>query len=462
MNSLKVLILAAGKGTRLRSSLPKVLHALSGKVLIEYVLAAAQSLAPRKICVVVGHEADRVKTQLAQHPLEFVVQDPQLGTGHAVQMARSFWGNETGALLLLSGDVPLITSNTLSALAGHHASSDCSCTMLSTLLPNPTGYGRVLRNAAGEVERIVEQRDASPRELEIQEVNTGIYCFEMTALAQVIDELTCTNSQGEYYLTDCIELLKTKGLRVGVVVCEDPREVSGINSRTELAQAEGLLRERKLQQLMADGVTILDPQSTYVEQDVAVGEDTILYPNVFLEGRTVIGSGCVLYPNVRISASTLEDNVTVLDSCLISESRVRSGSQIGPFAHLKNHTDIGRQVRIGNFVEIKKSVIGDKSKAAHLSYLGDAEIGRDVNIGAGTITCNYDGVSKHKTTIEDGVFVGSDSQLIAPVTIKKGAYIAAGSTIEQDVPEDALAIARCRQVNKEGWARKKRKSRPKE
>jgi len=246
------------------------------------------------------------------------------------------------------------------------------------------------------------------------------------------------------------------------VVCEDPREVSGINSRAELAQAEGLLRERKLQQLMADGVTILDPQSTYVEQDVAVGEDTILYPNVFLEGRTVIGSGCVLYPNVRISASTLEDNVTVLDSCLISESRVRSGSQIGPFAHLKNHTDIGRQVRIGNFVEIKKSVIGDKSKAAHLTYLGDAEIGRDVNIGAGTITCNYDGVSKHKTTIEDGVFVGSDSQLIAPVTIKKGAYIAAGSTIEQDVPEDALAIARCRQVNKEGWARKKRKSRPKE
>ena len=455
------MILAAGKGTRLKSRLPKVLHAISGKVLIEYVLAAAQSLAPRKICVVVGHEADRVKAQLAQHPLEFVVQDPQLGTGHAVQIARSFWGKETGALMLLSGDVPLITANTLSALAERHASSGCSCTLLSTLLPNPTGYGRVLRNAAGEVERIVEQREASPQELEILEVNTGIYCFEMTALAQVVDDLTCKNSQGEYYLTDCIGLLKKKQLRVGVVVCEDPREVCGINSRAELAQVEGMLRERKLQQLMGEGVTILDPQSTYVEQDVAVGKDTILYPNIFLEKRTVIGTGCMIYPNVRITASTLEDNVTVLDSCLISESRVRSESQVGPFAHLKNHTDIGSQVRIGNFVEIKKSVIGDKSKAAHLSYLGDAEIGSNVNIGAGAITCNYDGVSKHKTTIEDGVFVGSDSQLIAPVTVKKGAYIAAGSTIEQDVPEDALAIARCRQVNKEGWARQKRKSRPK-
>lgn len=462
MNSLNVLILAAGKGTRLKSRLPKVLHTLSGKLLIEYVLAAAQSLAPRKIGVVVGYEADRVKAHLAEHALEFVIQDPQLGTGHAVQMARSFWANETGALMLLSGDVPLITASTLSALAEHHARTGCSCTMLSTVLPNPTGYGRVLRNAAGEVERIVEQRDASPQALEIQEVNTGIYCFEVTALVQIIDELTCKNSQAEYYLTDCIELLKKKGLRVGVVICEDPREVSGINSRAELAQLEGLLRERKLHQLMANGVTILDPQSTYVEQDVVVQEDTILYPNVFLEGKTVIGSGCVLYPNVRISASTLEDNVTVLDSCLISESRVGSGSQVGPFAHLKNHTDIGRKVRIGNFVEIKKSVVRDRSKAAHLSYLGDAEIGRDVNIGAGTITCNYDGISKHKTTIEDEVFIGSDTQLIAPVTVKKGAYVAAGSTITRDVPEDALGIARSHQENKEGWAKKKRQSKLKE
>jgi len=462
MNNLNVLILAAGKGTRLKSNLPKVLHALSGKPLIEYVLAAAQSLAPRKIGVVVGYEAERVKAQLAGHTLEFVVQDPQLGTGHAVQIARPFWEDEPGTLMLLSGDVPLIAASTLSALAMHHASSRYSCTMLSTLLPDPAGYGRVLRNPAGEVERIVEQRDASPQELKIQEVNTGIYCFETTALVQIIDELTCKNSQTEYYLTDCVELLKKKKLRVGVVICEDPREVSGINSRADLAQMEGLLRERKLQQLMADGVTILDPLSTYVDQDVVVGKDTILYPNVLLEKKTVIGSECVVYPNVRISASTLEDNVTVLDSCLISESRVRSGSQIGPFAHLKNHTDIGKQVRIGNFVEIKKSVVGDKSKAAHLSYLGDADIGRGVNIGAGTITCNYDGFQKHKTTIEDDVFIGSDSQLIAPVIVKKGAYVAAGSTVTRDVPEDALAIARSHQENKEGWAKMKRQSKLKE
>jgi bifunctional UDP-N-acetylglucosamine pyrophosphorylase / glucosamine-1-phosphate N-acetyltransferase len=462
MNSLIVLILAAGKGTRLKSSLPKVLHALSGKPLIEYVLAAAQSLAPRKIGVVVGYEAERVKVQLGGHPLEFVVQEPQLGTGHAVQTARPFWEDERGTLMLLSGDVPLIAASTLSALEKHHASSKCSCTMLSTFLSNPEGYGRVLRNPAGELERIVEQRDASSQELEIREVNTGIYCFETTALTQIIDELTCKNSQKEYYLTDCVELLKKKGLRVGVVNCEDAREVIGINSRAELAQMESLLRERKLHQLMAEGVTILDPLSTHVDQDVIVGKDTILYPNVFLEKKTVIGSDCVVYPNVRISASTLEDNVTVLDSCLISESLVQSGSQIGPFAHLKNHTDIGKQVRIGNFVEIKKSVIGDKSKAAHLSYLGDAEIGRGVNIGAGTITCNYDGFQKHKTTIEDAVFIGSDSQLIAPITVKKGAYVAAGSTVTRDVPEDALAIARSHQENKEGWAKNKRQSKLKE
>ena len=462
MNNLNVLILAAGKGTRLKSDLPKVLHVLSGKSLIEYVLTTAHSLKPRRICVVVGYEADRVKAQLAPHPVDFVVQEPQLGTGHAVQMAKSFWENQTGALMVLSGDVPLITANTLDTLAKSHAGSGCSCTILSTMAPNPAGYGRVLRNAAGEVEKIVEQRDASPQELRIREINTGIYCFETKVLAQVIDELSCENSQREYYLTDCIELLRKKQRRIGVVVCETTREVSGINSRAELAQLEDLLRARKLQQLMADGVTVIDLHSTYVEQDVTIGKDTILYPNVFLQNGTVIGSGCVIYPNVRIAASTIENNVTILDSCLISESRIGSGSQVGPFAHVKNHTEVGRQVRIGNFVEIKKSVIGDKSKAAHLSYLGDAEIGRDVNIGAGTITYNYDGISKHKTTIEDGVFVGSDSQLIAPVTVKKGAYVAAGSTINQDVPEDALAIARCPQMNKEDWAKKKRQSRTKE
>ncbi|MFN8005662.1 MAG: bifunctional UDP-N-acetylglucosamine diphosphorylase/glucosamine-1-phosphate N-acetyltransferase GlmU [Terriglobia bacterium] len=462
MNGLTILILAAGKGTRLKSDLPKVLHLLSGRALIEYVLRAAQSLTPQKIGVVVGHEASRVKEHLGRHPIEFILQDPQRGTGHAVQLARPFWENKKGSLLILSGDVPMITGTTLQQLARQHDNSGCSCTMLSTLLPNPHGYGRVVRNAAGEVEKIVEQRDASPSELEIQEVNTGIYCFEITALTQVIDELGCGNSQAEYYLTDCIELLRKKKLRVGVMVCTDSQEVTGINSRLELAQMESLIRDRKLKQMMAEGVTILDPMSTYVEQEVMVGKDTTLYPNVVLEKGTQIGSGCVIYPNVRITASTLEDNVTILDSCLISESHIQSRTQVGPFAHLRNHAEIGQQVRIGNFVEVKKSVIGDKTKAAHLSYLGDAEIGREANIGAGTITCNYDGVQKHKTTIEDGVFVGSDSQLIAPVTVKRGAYIAAGSTITRDVPEDSLAIARSQQEIKEGWAKKKRSSTAKE
>jgi bifunctional UDP-N-acetylglucosamine pyrophosphorylase/glucosamine-1-phosphate N-acetyltransferase len=320
----------------------------------------------------------------------------------------------------------------------------------------------VIRGPAGDVERIVEHKDATEEERRVSEINTGIYCFVIADLAEVIDQLSAENSQKELYLTDCIGLLRMQNKRIGVVVCEDPSEVSGINSRSELAELERVVRQRKLKQLMLDGVTIIDPASTYVEPSVQIGADSVLHPNVFLERGTVIGTGCQIYPNVRISASTLEDEVVVLDSCLISESHIRAKSQIGPFAHLKNHTVIGSQARIGNFVEIKNSSLGDKTKAAHLSYLGDAEIGQDVNVGAGTITCNYDGISKNKTIIEDEVFVGSDSQLIAPVTIHRGAYIAAGSTIQQDVPEDALAIARSQQVNKEHWARKRRESRRKE
>jgi bifunctional UDP-N-acetylglucosamine pyrophosphorylase/glucosamine-1-phosphate N-acetyltransferase len=320
----------------------------------------------------------------------------------------------------------------------------------------------VVRGIGGDVERIVEHKDATNEQRRILEINTGIYCFAIADLAQIIDGLSAENSQKEYYLTDCVALLRKQKKRVGAVVCEDPSEVSGINSRAELADLERIVRQKKLKQLMQDGVTIIDPDSTYVEPDVRVGADSVLYPTVFLEKGTVIGARCQIYPNVRISASTIDDEVVVLDSCLISESHVGTRSQVGPFAHLRNHAAIGSQTRIGNFVEIKNSQLGDRTKAAHLSYLGDAEIGRDVNVGAGTITCNYDGVSKNKTIIEDDVFVGSDSQLIAPVTIHRGAYIAAGSTIQQDVPEDALAIARSQQVNKEQWARKRKESRRKE
>ncbi|MBM3801822.1 MAG: bifunctional UDP-N-acetylglucosamine diphosphorylase/glucosamine-1-phosphate N-acetyltransferase GlmU [Acidimicrobiia bacterium] len=462
MLDLTLLILAAGKGTRLKSALPKVLHSLAGKPLIEHVVEAALPLSPSATCVVVGHEAQQVQRALAHLGLEFAVQQPQLGTGHAVQVAGGFWKHRQGDLLILSGDVPLISARTLQRLVDQHAQSNASATLLSTRLVDATGYGRVVRDAAGAVERIVEHKDATDEERRLSEVNAGIYCFSIPDLAQVIDALSAANSQREFYLTDCIGLLREQKKRIGAFLCEDAWEVSGVNSRSELAELERIVRRKKLKQLMEDGVTVIDPESAYVEPSVQVGPDSVLYPNVFLEKGTVIGASCQIYPNVRISASKIGDGVVVLDSCLIAESHVQAGSQVGPFAHLKSNTVIGSKARIGNFVEIKNSRLGDKTKAAHLSYLGDAEIGQDVNVGAGTITCNYDGVSKHRTIIEDGVFVGSDSQLIAPVTVRRGAYIAAGSTIDQDVPEDALAIARSQQVNKEHWARKKRESRRKE
>jgi bifunctional UDP-N-acetylglucosamine pyrophosphorylase / glucosamine-1-phosphate N-acetyltransferase len=457
-----LVVLAAGKGTRLKSNLPKVLHYLAGKPLIEHVLEAARPLNPQDTCVVIGYQADQVRRALSHLPVQFIVQEPQLGTGHALQTARSFWESQPEELMVLSGDVPLISTETLRKLLDTHVHLGSSATLLSARLENAAGYGRVIREADGSVAKIVEERDATTAERAVQEINTGIYCFTIPALRGVIDELTTANSQKEYYLTDCIGLLKANRHQVTAMICEDPTEVSGVNSRLELSELEGLVRRRKLQQLMHDGVSLIDPAHTYVEPGVQVGSDTVLYPNVFLEKDSVIGRGCQIYPNVRISASVLEDRVTVFDSCLVSESHICAGTQVGPFAHLKNGTVIGQACRIGNFVEIKKSNLGNNTKAAHLSYLGDAEIGSDVNIGAGTITCNYDGVSKNTTVIEDGVFVGSDSQLIAPVTIRRGAYIAAGSTIQQDVPEDALAIARSHQVNKENWAKKKRESRRKE
>jgi bifunctional UDP-N-acetylglucosamine pyrophosphorylase/glucosamine-1-phosphate N-acetyltransferase len=462
MREFTLVILAAGKGTRLKSRLPKVLHRLAGKPLLEYVVEAARTLSPRGTCVIVGHQASQVQKVFSNLPVEFIVQEPQLGTGHAVQVARRFWESHQGDLLVLSGDVPLISTKTLAELVDAHSRAGSSATLMSTVLERPEGYGRVLRSSRGDVEGIVEEKDATPEQREIREINAGIYCFQIPALAQIIGQLAATNSQQEYYLTDCIGLLKATGQCVGAVICSDPMEVCGVNSRWELSQLEKLVRKRKLEQLMLDGVTVIDPASTYVEPSVQVGVDTVLYPNVFLEKGSVIGSGCQIYPNVRISASIVEDQAVIWDSCLISESRIRSGSQVGPFAHLRNHAAVGKGCRIGNFVEIKNSRIGDRTKAAHLSYLGDAEVGEDVNIGAGTITCNYDGISKNKTIIGDNVFVGSDSQLIAPVTVHRGAYIAAGSTIQQDVPEDALAIARSHQVNKENWAKKRRDSRRKE
>ncbi len=458
MKNTVLLILAAGQGTRLRSSLPKVLHLLAGKPLFDYVLDASRALGPVTTYLIVGHEADKVKSHLASHSLQFVEQVPQCGTGHAVQISKPHWGAHRGHLLILSGDVPLISTVSLQKLLEAHLKGGSAATLLSACLEDPSGYGRLVRAGDGTVEKIVEDRDASAEELRLKEINAGVYCFEIRDLSEAIGELSSSNLQNEYYLTDCVSLLRKKGKRVGAVVCQDPDEVLGVNSRIELAKLEHILRHRKVKQLMLDGVTIIDPASIYVSPDVKIGQDTVLHPNVCLERGSVIGSGCQIYPNVRITHSTVEDDVIVFDSCLISESHIQAGAQIGPFAHLRNHTAIGSSARIGNFVEIKKSEIGDHSKAAHLTYLGDAEVGKNVNIGAGTITCNYDGAKKYKTVIEDNVFIGSGSQLIAPVTIRRGAYVAAGSTISEEVPEDSLAIARAKQTIKESWAKQRRES----
>ncbi|HVN82454.1 MAG TPA: bifunctional UDP-N-acetylglucosamine diphosphorylase/glucosamine-1-phosphate N-acetyltransferase GlmU [Terriglobia bacterium] len=456
MSNLTLLIMAAGKGTRFKSSRPKVLHQLAGSPLVAHVLKVAQKLSPSSVGIVVGHEFEMVQAALADYPVHFIVQIPQLGTGHAVQLAKPFWESRPGSLMVLSGDVPLITAETLNKLVNHHDEGQASVTLLSTVLEDPTGYGRVVRNPIGEVERIVEQKDASPEEGKIREINTGIYCFQIPDLAVVVDRLSASNAQREYYLTDCVGLLRDQGRKVLAVICDNPTEVSGVNSRVELAQLERTLRERKNRQLMLDGVTLIDPTSTYISPEACVGPDTIIHPNVHIQGRTCIGKGCEIFPHARISQSVIEDDVVVLDSSVVANSHVHSGSQIGPFAHLRTEVEIGKDVKIGNFVELKKTSVGDGSRASHLSYLGDAQIGKDVNIGAGTITCNYDGVKKYPTIVEDRAFIGSDSQLVAPVIVHKGAYVAAGSTITQEVPEDSLAIARSQQVIKPEWVKKRK------
>ncbi len=461
MKEFILTILAAGKGTRLRSGIPKVLHELAGRPLIHHVAHTSLLLKPSAACVVVGYGAAQVQHSLAGLPLQFILQEPQIGTGHALQVAREFWARHQGTLLVVPGDVPLVRAETMEMLLAEHDSSGASATILSAIVDNPAGYGRIIRGPDCSVERIVEDRDASPEQRAIREINSGIYCFSIHDLSEVIDHLLAKNSQHELYLTDCIGLLKVRK-KIAALVCPDPNEVRGVNTRLELSKLEQILRARKLEELMQSGVTIIDPCSTYIHPETEVGPDTIIYPGVFLEGRNRIGSRCKIYPHVRMNGSVLGDDVVILDSCVITDSQVHPGSQIGPFAHLCKESTVGRGVRIGNFVEIKKSQIGDHSKAAHLSYLGDSEIGTNVNIGAGTITCNYDGISKNKTVIEDGVFVGSDSQLIAPVTIHANAYIAAGSTIHQDVPSNALAIGRSRQTNKENWVNQKKPFKKKE
>ena len=447
MDGLTIVILAAGEGKRMRSRQPKVLHRLCGRPLIGYALRTARVLADR-IVLVVGPDADGVRAA-AGEGVRVVEQRERLGTGHAVLQAREACG--AGTILVLPGDSPLLSSETLTALVAQHRAAGAAATVLTAVVDRPQGYGRILRQG-GRVTRIVEERDATDDQKKITEINTSVYGFDARRLWTALGELRPDNDQGEYYLTDVIGLLARAGGRIEALAAPDPAEALGINDRKQLAAVAAIQRRRILDGLMEAGVTVLDPASTYVEDTVTIGPDTTLYPNVVLEGATTIGSECVIASGCQVSASRFGDRVTLKPYCVVSEAVVEDDATLGPFCHLRPGCHIGPKAKIGNFVEAKKARIGRGSKANHLAYLGDATVGEDVNIGAGTITCNYDGRAKHETRIGDGAFVGTNATLVAPLVIGEGAYVGGGSTITKDVPPGALAVGRAPQVVKEGWA----------
>jgi bifunctional UDP-N-acetylglucosamine pyrophosphorylase / glucosamine-1-phosphate N-acetyltransferase len=446
------IILAAGQGTRMKSKLYKVLHPVCGKPMVEHVVDQVSKLDINKIVTIVGHGADQVKAQL-DGKSEFALQEEQLGTAHAVMQAAPQLASLQGTTLVICGDTPLITAETMEALLSHHEQQGAKATILSSYAEDPTGYGRIIRNEDGHVERIVEHKDATDEERKVKEINTGTYCFDNQALFEALQHVSNDNAQGEYYLPDVIEILKAKGEIVSAYQIADMEETLGVNDRVALAQAEKIMRRRINEYHMRNGVSIIDPENTYIGVEVQIGQDTIIYPGSVITGQTEIGNDCKIGPHTEIHDCEINDR-TVIRQSVAHQSSIGSDVTIGPFAHIRPQSAIGNEVRIGNFVEIKKSTFGKGSKASHLSYIGDAEVGEQVNIGCGSITVNYDGKNKYLTKIEDNVFVGCNSNLVAPVTIGKGAYIAAGSTITEDVPGMALSIARARQVNKENYVHK--------
>jgi len=456
MKDLCVLILGAGKGTRMVSNRAKVLHQVCGVPMLKMVYRAAAVLEPDEILAVIGQDAERVRSAMEGCPVEFILQEVQLGTGHAVMTAREHLSRRKGDVIVLYGDTPRIRPATLRKLIGHHRNSGAVTTLLTTRAPEPFGYGRIARGPGGRVTAIVEEKDTTIEQKAITEINPGLYCFQIPSLLEALGRLTNNNAQKEYYLTDLIGIQGGEGKPVEAVLHEDFEELHGINTRSELAGLSQTLRAAKNLELMASGVTLIDPARTYVDLDVLVEKDVILHPMVSLEGHTRIGEGTVVRQCCRIADSTIGPRVEILDSCLITDSEIGAGTSVGPSAHLREQSRVGEDCRIGNFVEIKKSELGKGTIAAHLAYLGDAIIGSNVNIGAGSITCNFDGVRKNVTIIEDDAFIGTDSQLIAPVKIGKGAMVGAGSCITEDVPPGALAIGRGRQVNKPDWARRRK------
>ena len=407
-----------------------------------------------KTIIVVGHQVDRIKEKFKDPRIHFVLQEEQLGTGHAVLQAVPFFQSFTGTVLILCGDVPLVKPETLRSFMEIFWRNESILSVLTAVIENPFGYGRIIRSPAGWLERIVEEKDASEEEQLIREINTGIFCLKASYLIDGLKEIGQGNAQGEYYLTDLVEIGRKWGLRCSAHIVADPAEVMGINTRVDLAIAHEVLRQEKLKDLMLSGVTVIDPKTTYVDRAVEIGRDTVLYPNCILQGKTKIGERCIIESNSKISDSIIGNEVTIRPNSVITESKIDEGASIGPFAHLRPLTEVKPKARIGNFVEVKKSVIGKGTKANHLAYIGDSLVGEEVNIGAGTITCNYDGFEKHQTIIGDRVFVGSNVELVAPVKVGSRSSIGAGTTVTKDVPEGALAISRVKQKNIKGWSKK--------
>lgn len=452
MKKRYAVVLAAGQGTRMKSKLYKVLHPILERPMILYVLDALESVSVDQLITVVGHGAEKVKEVVGSRSA-FVLQEEQLGTAHAVMQAEDILASKEGTTLVVCGDTPLITAETFKKLFDHHEATNAKATILTTKIAEPTGYGRIIRSDTGMVERIVEEKDANEQEKLVNEINTGTYCFDNKALFEALKRVDNNNAQNEYYLPDVIEILQKQGETVSAYVTEDVEETIGINDRLALSEAEKIMKLRINQQHLLSGVTIVDPENTYIGSEVVIEQDAVIYPGTTIFGKSYIGENAIIGPNSEIIESTIGKSSTVRQST-VKHSKIGDNVDVGPYAHIRPESDIGNNVRIGNFVEIKKSKIGNNSKVPHLSYIGDTVMGERVNIGSGTITVNYDGINKHQTNIGDDSFIGCNTNLVAPVTIEPGAYIAAGSTITRDVPSDSLAIARAKQTNKEGYVEK--------
>ena len=442
------IILAAGQGKRIKSNLPKVLHKACGKEMVNHVIDTMREAGIDDVNVIIGKGAKLVQDRTSSRNVTYSLQEEQLGTGHAVKCAKAFLDGKSGVVAIFTGDAPLIKASTVKKLIDIHIANNNCATLLTSIVENPTGYGRIVRND-NAVEKIVEHKDCSEDELNITEINAGMYCFDIKNLLDALGKLSNNNAQGEYYLTDVIEIFKSNGEKIGAMVTNF-EETLGVNSRSELAVVENILRKRINKMHLDNGVTIIDPNNTYIGVDVKIGQDTIIYPGNVIEGDTVIGESCVIYPNSRVNNSIIKEGVEI-QSSVILDSKIGKNTTVGPFAYIRPESNIGNSVRIGDFVEIKKSTIGDNTKVSHLTYIGDAEVGTSCNFGCGTVVVNYDGKKKHKTKIGNNVFIGCNTNLVAPVEVKDNSYTAAGSTITKEVPEGSLAVARARQKNIDGW-----------